>query len=205
MAGRKPVHLTANAKRPEGRQVMWEAIRALRTFTMADLEIKTHLKESALRSYVEALTKGGYLECQRPTQRVNGCFPKTTWQLLRDVGIEAPRVRKDGSPVTQGLGREQLWRTMRIIKDFNHHELAIQASTELQTVAPKEAAYYCQYLARAGYLVVTQESGPNHAARYRLLPSRYTGPRAPQIQRIHQVWDANREEVVWRPEDGNHE
>lgn len=205
MAGRKPVHLSANAKRPEGRQIMWEAIRALREFTLADLECKTRLKESALRSYVEALTKGGYLERHRPTERVGGNFPRATWTLVRDIGVEAPRVRKDGSPVTQGLGREQLWRTMRIIGDFNHHELAVQASTETQPVAEAEAAFYCQYLARAGYLVVTQEGGPNRATRYRLLPSRYTGPKAPQIQRIRQVWDANREEVVWRPEDGSHE
>jgi len=37
------------------------------------------------------------------------------------------------------------------------------------------------------------------------LPSRYSGPRAPQIQRIRQVWDANKQEVVWRPEDGSDE
>ncbi len=72
-------------------------------------------------------------------------------------------------------------------------------------VAVQEAAFYCQYLARAGYLVVTAEGGPNRATRFRLLPSRYSGPRAPQIQRIRQVWDANKQEVVWRPEDGGDE
>lgn len=203
MAGRKPVHLTANAKRPEGRQVMWEAIRKLRVFTLADLQTKTRIQEGALRSYVEALAKGGYLSRERPTERVNGCFPRITFTLQRDIGVEAPRVRKDGSQVTHGLGREQMWRTMRIIGDFNWHELAVQASTETQPIAEQEAAFYLQYLNRAGYLVVTAEGGPNKATRYRLLPSRYTGPKAPQIQRIRQVWDANTQQVVWRPEDGD--
>lgn len=205
MAGRKPVHLTANAKRPEGRQTMWEAMRKLRRFTISELETSTRLKEGALRSYVEALTKAGYLQRERPTERVNGAFPRATWSLVRDTGVEAPRVRKDGSQVTHGYGREQLWRTMRIIGDFNHHELALQASTEEHPVAVQEAAFYCQYLARAGYLVVTAEGGPNRATRFRLLPSRYSGPRAPQIQRIRQVWDANKQAVVWRPEDGGDE
>ena len=202
---RKPVHLTANAKRPEGRQVMWEAIRRLRRFTLAELEIATELKDTTLRSYVEGLTKAGYLERQRPTELVGGCFPPATWTLLNDIGVEAPRVRRDGTQVTHGLGREQLWRTMRIINDFDFHELALQASTETQPIAEKEAAFYCQYLHRAGYLVITAEGGPNRATRYRLLPSRYTGPKAPQIQRIRQVWDANRQQVVYRPEDGSDE
>lgn len=199
---RKPVHLTANARRPEGRQVIWEAIRRLKRFTVADVERATRLNDATIRTYLHGLHAAGYLHKPDETVDVGGSIPAQVWELVRDVGIEAPRVRKDGTPVTQGRGREQLWRTMRIINDFNCRELAVQASTEIHPVAESEAAYYCQYLHRAGYLVCTAEGGPNTPARYRLLPSRYTGPQAPQIQRIRQVWDPNTEQIVWRPEGG---
>ncbi|MEX0732877.1 MAG: hypothetical protein WED00_05850 [Aquisalimonadaceae bacterium] len=205
---RKPVHLTADARRPEGRQVIWEAIRRLKRFTTADLEHATRVKMATIRTYVEGLTNAGYLQRVNPPRGAQGGaagFPAGVWELLRDVGVEAPRVRKNGEEVTQGRGREQMWRTMRIIGEFNYHELAVQASTEEQPVAPNEANYYCLYLQRAGYLHCIAPGGPNRAARYRLLPSRYTGPQAPQIQRVRQVWDPNLEQVVWRPEEGGHD
>ncbi|MDC8804252.1 hypothetical protein PRZ61_12450 [Halomonas pacifica] len=202
---RKPVHLTADAKRPEGRQVIWEAIRRLRTFNVGDLEIATYLKEATIRSYVEALAKGGYLQRAQGQPRREARFPPVTWTLIRDVGVEAPRLTKQGKPCTAGLGREQMWRTMRIIGEFDLHSLAVQASTEAHPVSHREAEYYIRYMHRAGYLHQVAKGGPGRPGRYRLIPSRYTGPGAPQVQRIRQVWDPNREEVVWRPEDGGHE
>ncbi|TGG92506.1 hypothetical protein E4656_13625 [Natronospirillum operosum] len=197
--GRKAAHLTADKKRPQGRQVMWEAIRAIRTFTIQDLEIKTNITQGTLRTYVMGLQRAGYLDRQEP-ERKNNRYGPVRWTLINDVGVEAPRVTRDGRHVTQGRGREQLWRTMRIIGQFTFHELAVQASTEELVVAPGEANFYCQYLHRAGYLVCMEKGGPNKAARYRLLKTRYTGPQAPQIQRVRQVWDPNTEQVVWTPE-----
>jgi len=204
---RKPIHLSANGPRSD-RQAMWEILRALHQAgeTITIREVRGHFSGNVptgrVRDYLVGLEAAGYLE--RLEEPCKSGEP-VRYRLARDVGVEAPRVTRDGRHVTQGAGREQLWRTMRIIGEFNHRELAVQASTEAQPVAENEAAYYCQYLARAGYLVITTQSAPNRPARYRLLPSRYTGPRAPQIQRIRQVWDANKHEVVWRPEDGGHE
>lgn len=205
---RPPVHLTATGRRGD-RQAMWEILRALHQAgeTISTLAIRSRLPGKVpggrVRDYLVGLEAAGYLERYGEAQRRSG--ETVRYRLVRDVGVEAPRVTRDGRQVTQGAGREQLWRTMRIVGEFNHRELAVQSSTEEQPVAENEAAFYCQYLARAGYLVITAEGGPSRLARYRLLPSRYTGPRAPQIQRIRQVWDANRQEVVWRPEDGDDE
>ena len=42
------------------------------------------------------------------------------WHFVRDNGAEAPRVRRDGSPVTQDLGQEQMWRALRMLRgDIN--------------------------------------------------------------------------------------
>lgn len=199
---RRPVHLTSAGKRPEGRQVVWEAIRRLRTFKISDLEDKTRITEETIRTYVTGLTRAGYLEREDYERAPGEPFQPSVWRLLRDVGIEAPRVRKDGSVVTQGRGREQLWRTIRILGEFDYRELAIQASTEVHQIAMKEAQTYCQYLHRAGYLVDIIAAVPGRPARYRLLPSRYSGPQAPQIQRIRQVWDPNLQQVVWPPQEG---
>lgn len=199
---RRPVHLTAAGKRPEGRQVIWEAIRRRREFTISDLEDSTRINEETIRTYVTGLTRAGYLDREEPEQRPGERFQPSVWRLINDVGIEAPRVRRDGSVVTQGRGREQLWRTMRILGEFDYRELAVQASTEAHPIAMTEAQTYCQYLHRAGYLADIVPGGPNRPARYRLLMSRYSGPQAPQIQRIRQVWDPNLQQVVWRPREG---
>ncbi|WP_423828507.1 hypothetical protein, partial [Staphylococcus aureus] len=93
------------------RQVMWEAIRRLQEFTLADLEVATLLNEGTVRSYVDALALGGYLDRRDQKPSRAGCFAPTLWRLIKDVGVEAPRLDKKGRPVTQGLGREQMWRT----------------------------------------------------------------------------------------------
>lgn len=200
---RKPVHLNANTKRPQGRQVIWEAIRRLRRFRVADLEEATRNNEGTIKTYVRALTNAGYLrriDEQYPARETR--YQPAYYELVHDVGVEAPRVRKDGTEVTQGRGREQLWRTMRIVGEFDYRTLAVQASTEAHPITEGEAKHYTEYLARAGYLVRTAEATHQGPARYRLLPSKYTGPRPPMIQRVRQVWDPNLQKVVWQSQGG---
>lgn len=202
---RKPVHLTANTRRPEGRQVMWEAMRKLRRFRLLDLEDATRIREATLHTYVKGLTRAGYLAEVEPAEPPKDSrYAQQWWALANDVGIEAPRVTKDGKPVTQGRGREQMWRTMRIIGEFSFRELSVQASTEQHAVKENEAKDYIHHLHKAGYLICVKPGRPAHAARYRLIPSRYTGPQAPMIQRIKQVFDPNTGSVVW-PKESDHE
>ena len=52
-------------------------------------------------------------------------------------------------------------------------------------------------LQRAGYLKVAVSKGPYRRARYMLIPARNSGPQAPLIQRIKQVYDPNLGKVVW--------
>jgi len=195
---RRPAHLVADARRPEGREVIWQAIRKLGQFTTLDLEGETYIKESTIRTYVMGLERAGYLErIEDAPPRVPGAFRAARWRLVKDMGVEAPRVRRDGTVVVQGLSREQMWRTMRILGTFTWRDLAVQASTEECPVAESEARHYCRYLHRAGYLHQVDAGGPGRPGTYRLLPGRYTGPRPPMIQRVRQVFDPNLGEVVW--------
>lgn len=130
--------------------------------------------------YLRALAAAGHLEQVGPTE----------WRLVRDTGAEAPRVRADGSPVTQGLGREQMWRTIRLLRaEFDFRELAIAASTDVQPVSDADARFYVQHLARVGYLRRVRPDDRKRPARWRL--ARDTGPLAPKVCKAKVVWDPN--------------
>lgn len=194
--GRRAAHLAPARRQTEraGREGVWEAIRKLGRFTVRALENRTRESQTMIRSYVQGLVHAGYVA---PEPDSDAGDRSTTYRLVRDVGVDAPRVREDGTEVTQGRPREQMWRTMKIINEFSPRDLAIQASTEECPVAESDAKHYVRYLQRAGYLVMVDPGKPGVQARYRFLKSRNTGPKPPIIQRVRQVYDPNLQQVVW--------
>lgn len=205
---RKPAHLEQARRKPTGRRAIWAAIRArAEGFTLLDLADATRTPRDTVRDYLAGLEAAGYVaqigaEAPRGAGAVK---PRRIFALVRDVGIEAPRVTKDGRPVTQGASREQMWRAMRMLRgDWSWRDLAIAASTEEHAVSEIDASDYCTKLALAGYLVVTetghQARGDQSATptRYRFVPARNTGPRPPMVQRLHAVFDPNLGKVVWQ-------
>ncbi len=191
-SGRRPAHLS----RP-GREAIWGAIRSPArqqgaTFTVAELASATGANDKTVRDYLKALTAAGFLRSVPPATEGQAA----RWELIRDIGIEAPRVRPDGRPVTQGAATEQLWRGMSILKDFTMADLVETASIEIPLETAKS---YCHLLLATGYLRVLTKAEPvrGRVARYRLI--RMNGPKPPQIQRVKQVYDPNTGEV-FRPE-----
>lgn len=167
---------------------MWRAIRRVgaqgAVFQVPTIrgQLRGNIRRERVRDYLKALEAGGYIAPVRTEDGIDG------WQILRDPGAEAPRLRPDGTPVTMGAGREQCWRTMRILGTFTALDLVATASTETHRVAEGEARDYCDRLARVGILARTR--GPVGVA-YQLAPSRYTGPQPPQIRRTKEVYDPN--------------
>lgn len=189
---RKPAHLAAAGPRQD-RQAQWEVMRRLRSFTVPELRGELHgaTPYDAIRTYCMALTAAGILKKRG-----------SRYGLAKDTGVDAPRVRKDGTEATQGRGRDQLWRAMKILADFSANDLSIMCSED-DPVAISTAEDYCGWLHRAGYLQQTKApSTRGGQARYRLIPNRYTGPKPPMIQRIKQVYDPNTGDVVYRQEAG---
>lgn len=189
---RAPAHLA----RP-GREAIWAAIRTTgrRTgmpFTAAEIARETGANDKTVRDYLKGLTAAGHLQTD---PMVAEGLP-ARWILVRDTGVEAPRVRDDGSPVTQGIVTEQLWRGMSMLRDFTTADLIETSSVRIPAETAKS---YCQLLLACGYLRVLKKAEPvkGRLARYRLV--RNLGPRPPQIQRVKQVWDPNTGEV-FRPE-----
>lgn len=189
--GRKPVHLTMTAKKPGGRQAIWEEIRRRGAFTVMDVASACKAHPKTVQGYVECLLASGHIGS------VDGGF-----RLIRDAGVEAPRVHRDGSPVTQGLPREQMWRMMRHrgTADFDYRDVALWSSTDDVRVSEVEARDYLKHLAKAGYLlpVAPAKTGKDaHPARYRFDARRNTGPKPPMVQRMKTVFDPNLRKIVW--------
>lgn len=194
-----------------GRDGVWEALRVLAQqngeagFTLLDIEHVCREDLEMIKGYLRCLKKGGYIKRlgdHDDNHRVQkaGRYEKARYVLIRD-SIETPKVRRDGTESTQGRLREQMWRTMRMLTDFTHRDLGIHASTDEFPVMPATAKDYVKYLYRAGYLILATAGGANKLARYRFNRARYTGPRAPMIQRTHQVYDPNLKQVVWSGTD----
>lgn len=196
----------------ECRQAIWNWIRKYdkqngpcAAFKLKDINV--NLNSTSIRDYLNGLTNAEYLVCTR------SLTPKgpDLYSLVKDVGVDAPRVRKDGTPVTQGQSRQQMWNTLRIIKCFSAADLAFNSSTPDCQVAESEAKGYISFLLKANYLRALSAGKPGHKpgtgtqARYMLIPSMWTGPQPPQIQRTKQLYDPNLKRVVWAKIEGGAE
>lgn len=208
-AGQKPVHLLAPSGFRLPQDCVWQAIRALKVFSQADVELWltknkfSGINSNTVISYLKRLLKGGYLSVKN-IKHLRGSAKRITYELEKDCGVHAPRLTKSGGICRKGRGRENLWRSMKILKGFNFRELARAASTSDVQVKEQEASDYIKYLHKAGYLHITEERRrlgyTSVPARYSLLPSRNTGHLPPMVQRIKQVFDPNLNQVVWTPE-----
>jgi len=196
---RQPAHKAAPGYKEFWRIMVLE-FGVNQAFTIKDIWLKVeganHGTKSTIRDYLNRLVKGGYVQKIAPTEK--GIGQPVHYRLVKG-GLDAPRLRKDGTEVTMGSNREQMWRTMKMGDTFSAADLAINASTAHVSVNEADAKDYIKHLYKAGYLALVKKAKPGcNQARYRLIPSRNTGPQSPQIQRVKQVFDPNLNEVVWQ-------
>lgn len=200
--GRKPVSIGHYGTQ----DAIWRAVRELKSFTSADLICHINrdltVNDGTVKSYLQRLVRGGYVTIARHGE-LHGARWEGTYTLERNTGVETPRLTRTGAPTVQGTGREQLWRTIKILREFDWRDLAIAASTQKCPIAEGTAKDYCKILAQAGYLAVVRASRPGTRARYKLIGSKNTGPRPPQIQKVKQLYDPNLDKVVWSQADKN--
>lgn len=184
------------------REALWAVIRTVgRPFTATEVRHQTRCSAGQVGEYLKGLLAAGILALDYDA-KAPGNPPGTAhrYTLARDMGVDAPRVRRDGSLVTQGSGRDNMWQTMRALKRFTAFDLHLFAATDDHPIALNEAEYYCRFLALAGYLVKA-------AGSYRLVMVH--GPKPPMIQRVKAVYDPNLGRVVWtqgldRTEEADH-
>ncbi len=182
--------LPAHQARP-GRPEIWAALRALKSATGEEIRKTAAAQWATAEDYLLSLVAAGIVTVEeRPPRRRRD----NRFTLVQDTGAEAPRVRKDGS-IVPPTKTEALWRTIKMLGNFTYAELAAAAGAE-----GLQARDYCQHLARAGYLLVTETKHPNPTI-YKLAPGKNTGPLPPQIQRTKTVYDPNLRQIVWADAD----
>lgn len=182
------------------RQHIWEAIRAINSspkeLTTYAVARKSNQDDQTVRGYFRDMEKAGIVSKVRNVGRFDA-----EWELLKDEGVEAPRITRNGKVSKYAAGAENVWRALRILGEFSAAEAAVAASVNGVSISEFGAHVYLSGLAKAGY--VTRRGGtPGVKTRFRLVPSRYTGPKHPIYQRdFHQVYDPNLDQVVWRKAD----
>lgn len=190
---RQPINLELSGGKSK-RQRIWELIRSIcgYEFDLADVT-PGDINQSTVRSYVRGLANAGLIEIVREGSEQQ----RAIYMLLRDEGLEAPRVTKQGEKVTQGQGNEAMWGAMQALGSFNTRVLAEMAGIKEITVKS-----YCKMLHHAGYLTVNRKGkgigAGGISTQYRLLSSKVNGPRPPMIMRLKAVYDPNIHEIVWQ-------
>jgi hypothetical protein len=188
---RKPADIVARiaVRIPYGHQGLWEEIRQQRRFTIVSLMERVEANRTTVTGYLKRLELAGFI---RPDDGGG-------WGLVNDQP-QHPRLRRDGTPAAEtGLGQEQMWRSMKMLSDFDARDLAAAATTDAVAVAATTAKSYLSQLYRAGYLLrvaVARRGRKGGLARYRLKPAMNTGPLAPQIQATDFVFDPNTRKVM---------
>lgn len=198
---RKPAILELAGGKSQ-RQRVWESVRGFSgmndgTFTAADLSRCSKVEIDPVREYLKGLSAAGFVRIINPeASRSGDRSVKNVFELMRDNGVEAPRVRRDGTEVTQGRGTEALWAAMTALDSFNYWLIA-----ELARVKPATACNYCLALGKAGYLdVLTPGKGTGKggiATVWTVSALHRTRPRAPMITRLKAIYDPNIHQIVW--------
>jgi hypothetical protein len=192
---RKPV----DAGKPKAtREDLWAVMRTLNVFTIRQLAAEIDLDARAINLYATSLLKAGYLKKENNVElqeRGGAYHARYSYRVIKG-SVDAPRVRDDGTAVTQGQGRLNMWRSMRVLKNFSITDIVACSSTEEHPVAWAEAEMYVRYLEKAGYIRKATKGLPLGRAIFALV--RWTGIKAPMIQRIKRVWDPNLKQITWQ-------
>lgn len=185
--------------------LIWAAIREIGNegaFSLAEIMVlstasraggadTTPLLEATVAAYCAALEKGGFIAATtspHPLAARHRCL--RCYQLIRDVGVEAPHVGADGKPTADNAARTQLWRAMRMHKgEFTRADLAAVCPD----ATDEQAKFLCAQLERAGYL---RASGKKRHVFNRYTMMRDSGPRPPIIGRDLSMIDGNTGEVM---------
>lgn len=200
---RKPIQIEMAGMRTP-RERMWAAIRKLRQFTPMQVQEqagKPWVSIDSIQEYFAALTKNSYIKLRGRTGKPGGSdiTSEQRHELVRDT-IDAPRFNKAGEPVTQGLPLLAMWRAMKVLKQFDAHDVQRVANVgDVCAVSLETAKRYLRLLDKAGYMRVVAEATSGRGgqlARYHLV--RDTGAHPPAITRRKAVFDRNLGKFTWQ-------
>lgn len=96
MSGVLGMRHTEQARPPAARDRMWQSMRILRKFTAVDIASTAEGGFANAQKYARGLAAAGVLRIAAP-KRNGRKFGHVVYQLVRDLGPIAPRLRSDGT------------------------------------------------------------------------------------------------------------
>lgn len=183
------------------REFIWSKVREYKTFTIQDIMSnaprKYKLDKNKVRYYLNGWENASNLSSVL-VEKKRGNYGYKLYTLLKDTGVEPPLVDPKGKRMTSGLGREQMWRTMRITGQFTYRQLINLASTDEVSISEADAKKFTESLHQAGYLRLMRKGHKECGlAIYQFIPAMWTGNKPPSIRKMNVVFDQNRLEIVY--------
>lgn len=170
------------------REKLWRAMRELKTFRVPELARAAGVDRSkyCVSDYLRGLLHAGIIRVAVAPGHIGEL---ATYSLVTDTGVEAPRVRRDGTLLSEPA-QQAMWRAIRVLREFGPRDLVANGAMAGITIKMTTATSYCTWLARGGYLRHPQKCGEP----YRLIKD--TGPKAPQVLQVKQLYDPNTGKIM---------
>lgn len=169
-------------------QTVWEFIREMKEFTIPALHKASGIRLDALPQIVGKMEVAGLVSTNRKTK-------PHRHTLIKDVGRICPRLTKDGrdKPPT---GQDRIWMAIKAMKEFTAKDMAMVAQVDSNI-----ARNYILALVRAGYVALAKPRTANSGHVYRFIRQKDTGPLSPSMIKGKQVYDRNKQEIVWQKDE----
>ncbi|WP_194094843.1 hypothetical protein [Marivivens aquimaris] len=161
------------------------AAAELKSFTAVQMAEHVGRQVSTCRRAIFTLKGAGFLIEPEDQDYRNG-------SVYEYVGPARTATRTRRNKVTAA---ENMWRVMRVKKNFNPIDIKVQASAAGITLQDRQVRDYCRKLLELGYLKVIQTRIPGkREAEYRLI--RDTGPIPPVMKKLPVCYDGNTGERI---------
>lgn len=167
----------------------WAYVQDQDEFRHEDLIRAIGVVRSTAQKWIYQWERAGHIRVVRSERK------KRFYRVAENQAPTPPKYRTDMSAISGQTIHGNIWRSMRMMRQFSPTDLAIHSSTDVVDVSDQAAKEYCRMLTRAGYLRVIDKALPGRReARYRLVKN--TGPRPPRERRVRAVFDDNLDEFT---------
>lgn len=184
-------------KSKSNRELIWQAIRKLQTFSIKDIENITKINSATILSFLTNLEKARVVS--KKTINLRSCINTSQYTLIKDCGLVAPQVNKRGE-FLEDNAQSRMWKAIRILKTFTLRDLIVTASSDISAISTSAAITYLGYLKKAGYI-----TKKNQDKSYKLVFAMNSGIKAPQIQKTKSIYDPNLNKIVWTNREADDE
>lgn len=170
-------------------QDAWEAMKVFRRFTLTKVHTATQKNtRESLKAFFKKLEADGVIE------RV-ASYDEQEFIIRSKKSNPFKQVTKP-TAISKNSGRQRMWQSMRILKDFDANQIAVTADVSIASVSS-----YISQLKKSSFIIVVKaapKTGPlidriGETSIFRLL--RNTGPIRP-IPKANGVFDENTGELV---------